>query len=70
MAELFTILAVIPEQRLQSGTTVVEVVTASGITHPHEVSFSVTVDKVGDWKAALAAAAASEAADLESVFDL
>ena len=70
MADTYTILAVTPSQRLQGGTVVVETIEAVGITIPNEVSFQVSVDKVGDWRAELAAKAAAEAAELESVFSL
>lgn len=70
MADTYTILSVIPSQRLQGGVTVIETIEAVGITIPHEVSFSVSVDKVAGWRDALAAAAAAEAAELESVFSL
>jgi hypothetical protein len=66
----YEIIAVIPGQRLEGGLRIVETLEAVAITQPHEVNFSVTVDKTGGWKAALVAAVAAEAAELESVFDL
>lgn len=69
MAE-FEIIAVSTDQRLEGGTRIVETITAVGITRPHDVNFSVTVDKAPDWKAALIAAAQAEADELESVFEL
>lgn len=70
MAETYTIQSVIPSQRLVGGTRIQETIEAVGVTIPHEVSFSVSVDKTGDWRTALADAAAAEAAELESVFEL
>lgn len=65
----YEIISVIPSQRLEGGMTIVPTIEAVGITRPHDVNFSVTVDKVDGWRDALLAAAAQEAAELESVFD-
>jgi len=47
----------------------VETIEASGLTSPHDIGFTVTVDKVPGWKDTLLARAADEAAELESLFD-
>jgi hypothetical protein len=69
MADTFEITAVVPSSRLD-GQRVVDTIEASGFTKPNSISFTVQVDKVGSWKAAVAAKAAAEAAELESVFEL
>lgn len=66
----FTVIGVAIGSRLEGGIRVVETVEGIGITQPHEVNFSATVDKVPGWKAALQAAMQAEADELESVFDL
>lgn len=65
----YTIIAVSTNQRLVAGTQIVETLEAVAITSPHEVNFSVTVDKKPGWQDALKAAAQAEADALESVFD-
>lgn len=70
MAEGYTVIGVVPSQRLQGGTTIIETIEATAVTTDHEVSISASVDKVGDWRAALAAALQAEADSVESVFDL
>jgi len=70
VADLYTNTAVVPSQRLGPGNTPVDIVEATAVTHPHDVMFSVQVDKKPGWKDALAAAARAEAAELESAFDL
>lgn len=66
----YTIIGVATGQRLEGGTRIIETVEAIALTTPNNVNFAVTVDKKPGWKEAIAAAAAAEAAELESVFDL
>ena len=68
MAANFTTMAVLFGTRLVGGTQIVETAELTGLSIPHEVSFTVTVDKVDGWKDALLAAAAAEAAEVESLF--
>jgi uncharacterized protein YggE len=68
MAETFEITAAMPSQEL-APTGLVDVVTATGVTKPHGVSFTVTVPKAGAWREALIEAARAEAAELEAIFD-
>ena len=66
----FTIIAVSTGQRLEAGVRIVETLEAICVTAEHEINYSVTVDKTEGWKERLAAAAQSEADELESVFAL
>jgi hypothetical protein len=70
VASTFVITAAFPSQRATPAGDLYDVIEASGHTLPHEVAFSVTVRKEGDWKATLAELAAAEAAELESLFEL
>ncbi len=70
MADTYTIVSVIPTEELVAGTQIRKVIEASGLTIPHSVTFTVVVPREGDWRAALAKAAAAEAAELEAAFDL
>lgn len=66
----YEIVAVIPGQRLEGGIRIVETIEAVAFSKPHDISFSVVVDKVEGWKADLAGKVAAEANELESVFDI
>lgn len=69
MAAGFEVTAAMPTQELDASQRLVDVMILSGRTIPHSVVFSVTVPKVSGWRDAALAAAAAEAAELESLFD-
>lgn len=70
MAANYVLTAAIVGSRLEAGTRIVETVEGIFETVPNGIGFSVTVDKVPGYREALAAEAAREAAELESLFQL
>lgn len=64
----YEIIGLLPGSRLEAGTRIIDTISATFVTQPHEVNGEVTVDKVEGWRDALIAAVAKEAAELESVF--
>lgn len=68
MADLFEITAAMPSQEIGPTGNLVEIMQVTGITFPHQVSFTITVPKVAGWRDAAIAAARQEAIELESVF--
>lgn len=68
MADLFEITAALPSQEIGPTGNLIDVMQVSGITFPHNVSFTVVVPKTDGWKAAAIEAARKEALELESVY--
>ena len=69
MPETFDIIAALPTLDLNESNRLVQMIEATGVTKPHGVEFTVSVQKTPGWKDRLMALAASEAAELESIFD-
>lgn len=68
MADLFEITAALPTQELSATGQLVDVMQITGITFPHNVSFTLTVPKTAGWRDAAIAAAREEALELEAVY--
>ena len=70
MADSYDVLSAIATQRLVNGVDIQDVMEVTAVSKPNGVTFTIQVPKTAGWKDAAASALASEAAEMESVFDL
>lgn len=68
MPEQFEVTAAAPTQELDAAGQLVDVMQVTGLTVPHQISFTVSTPKTDGWRDRILLLAAEEARELESLF--